>query len=494
MRCKHTRLSIVSGIVWLALMAGQNAVMAQTPHDPGVRPAKDLSRIGGLSCTDVTKAVPGLNTNEEALFCAGAEEFAKENTVKDDGLGPTFNFTSCRGCHVFPSSGGTSPPDVNPQFEFAKKYPSNTNVIPFFIKRDGPIMIARLQKNKQGDPDGGVHSLFTVMGLEGAEGCGLKQLHGDFSKENPKNITNRIPTPTFGTGLMEQIEDDAIEHNVAHQADRTFGEGFKVPRARLNVVQPFHANGVLTTGGRANRNGNDGTIARFGWKAQNKSLLIFAGEAYNVEMGISNEVFPTEREEAKECQFHTVPNDISHPENVFDPDPKKRLDVLSDVEKFATFMRLLAPPERHVGTTPQERQSIGSGETIFDTTGCSACHTPTLTTSPLSSIAALRNKPVHLYSDLALHKMGAILDDGISQGQAQGNEFRSAPLWGLGQRIWFLHDGRTKNLMEAIELHYYKTDKPDANELNSDANDVIELYRKLGVQQKQDLLNFLRSL
>jgi CxxC motif-containing protein (DUF1111 family) len=491
MRLVAYRDSLASALLCSALtLVPHSSSHAQMPKDPGPRPVTDLSRIGGLSCTDVTKPAPGLSANEELLFCAGADEFAKVDAVKEDGLGPTFNFTSCRGCHAYPSSGGTSPPGTNPQYDFAKK---NSQDIPYFVKPDGPIMVGRLKTKPDGKtPDGGVHAIFTIKGLDGADGCSLKQPLGDWTKErDQKNVTNRIPTPTFGAGLIEQIDDDTIDQNVKAQSERTFDNNVKVSRGRLNVIQPHHVNGVHPIGaGKENRNGNDGTIARFGWKAQNKSLLVFAGEAYNVEMGISNEVFPTERDETAECQFHTVPNDISHPEKLFDRDPKNRLDALSDVEKFAAFMRFLAAPEQSRNAFG-ERQSIERGETLFDSIGCSACHTPMLRTSPLSAIPALRNKAVRLYSDLALHKMGSVLDDGISQGQAAGDEFRSAPLWGLGQRVWFMHDGRTNDLGKAIELHYYKDADPNKD---SDANGVIQNYNMLSPAQKRDIVYFLRSL
>jgi len=106
-------------------------------------------------------------------------------------------------------------------------------------------------------------------------------------------------------------------------------------------------------------------------------------------------------------------------------------------------------------------------------------------TDPNSNVAALRNKPANLYSDLLLHEMGENLADGISQGQAEGNEFRTAPLWGLGQRIFFLHDGRTSDLMQAILEH---------RSTKSEANEVIHQYTRLSEKDKQDLLNFLRSL
>jgi CxxC motif-containing protein (DUF1111 family) len=106
-------------------------------------------------------------------------------------------------------------------------------------------------------------------------------------------------------------------------------------------------------------------------------------------------------------------------------------------------------------------------------------------------VAALRDQPVRLFSDLALHDMGTRLADGISQGQADGREFRSAPLWGLGQRSFFLHDGRSSDLIDTIDEHF----SPGAiGKGGSEANPVIKAFHRLGEKDKQDLLNFLRSL
>ena len=135
-----------------------------------------------------------------------------------------------------------------------------------------------------------------------------------------------------------------------------------------------------TISGQVNKNGNDGTVSRFGWKAQNKSLLMFAGEAYNVEMGISNELFQTEREENPACQFATTPNDTSNPQLT-------GLSVLSDIEQFAAFMRLLAPPTPSA-TVPGGSDSIGRGLAAFNQAGCGLCHTPALTRGN-ATIAAL---------------------------------------------------------------------------------------------------------
>ena len=226
-----------------------------------------------------------------------------------------------------------------------------------------------------------------------------------------------------------------------------------------------------------NNNGNDGTIARFGWKAQNKSLLLFAGEAYNVEMGITNELFQTEREEDGSCQFAVVPNDVTN------TDTSVPTEVISAIEKFAIFMRFLDAPQASTDT-PGGSWSISRGRQRFVDVGCALCHTPSYTTGK-SPVAALRYKPVNLFSDLLVHDMGDGLADGITQGEAGPREFRTAPLWGLGQRIFFLHDGRTSNLKSAIRAHASN---------GSEANGVINNYGNLSERDKQDLLNFLRSL
>jgi len=236
--------------------------------------------------------------------------------------------------------------------------------------------------------------------------------------------------------------------------------------------------------GHPNRSGNDGTITRFGWKAQNKSLVIFSGEAYNVEMGVTNELFPSERPSPDEaalppdCILNPLPEDKS---NVL---ATKTTDAAGDAVGFAMFMRLLAPPTPST-SVPGNAASIGNGRQMFNAIGCALCHTPTLKTGLSSLTADLSNANANLFSDLLVHNMGQNLADGVSQGNAGPDEFRTAPLWGLGQRIFFLHDGRTSDLADAIREHASR---------GSEANAVIQFYRNLSPRQQQDLLNFLRSL
>ncbi len=274
---------------------------------------------------------------------------------------------------------------------------------------------------------------------------------------------------TWSCHLIEAIPDSAILAN-AH-ADAAV-------KRRTGVWG--HPNAHL--GGNTNRSANDGTITRFGWKAQNKSLLLFSGEAYNVEMGISNLLFPQERDETPACQGgNLTPNDTSTFASAV------ATGVLSDMEAFADFMRTLAPP-----TPAQPTASSQNGSALFTSVGCALCHTPVLNTGTAiangnegAPSAALSNQPVRLFSDLLVHHMGTRLADGISQGAAGPDEFRTAPLWGVGQRIFLLHDGRTSNLIHAIRFHASQ---------GSEANQVVEKFFALGSQDQQDLINFLSSL
>ena len=430
-------------------------------RDPGVR--------GGASGAGAPLA--GLTKSERAFFKAGTDEFVEEEDVAD-GLGPTMNLDSCAGCHLQPAAGGTSPP-VNPQVAFATLNDA-ANSVPSFITANGPVREARFVKNPDGTSDGGVHDLFTIAGRSDAPGCMLAQ--PDFEKEIAhRNVIFRIPTPVFGAGLIEQIPDQAILANQANDIPKK--KALKIA-GRPNIVLAGHA-----ISGQANNNGNDGTVARFGWKAQNKSLLLFSGEAYNVEMGITNELFQTERDETPTCQVATVPNTIT------DTAGKKPVDAVSAIEKFALFMRFLAPPAPSLDT-PGGADSIARGRNLFSDTGCVLCHTPTLNTGN-AAVAALRNQPVNLFSDLLVHDMGPGLADGVTQGQAGPREFRTAPLWGLGKRLFFLHDGRTSDLREAIRAHrsgsFFTFNA-------SEANEVINNFNALRDNEKQDVLNFLRSL
>src|SRR6266853_151173 len=218
-----------------------------------------------------------------------------------------------------------------------------------FVTANGPVREARFVLNPDGTADGGVHALFTITGRTGAAGCMLAQ--PDFATQLAnRNVIFRIPTPTFGAGLIEQIPDAAI---AANQSSNAFMKAALAIKGRPN----YHVAGRTITG-MTNNNGNDGTIARFGWKAQNKSLLLFSGEAYNVEMGITNELFQTEREETASCQFATVPNDVTN------TDATTATGGIRAIGKFAFFKPFLDAPQPSPDT-PGGATSIANGKQKF---------------------------------------------------------------------------------------------------------------------------------
>src|SRR5689334_14872653 len=439
--------------------------MAIAQTDPGVRG-------GGAAAGGALASVAANNpAGSLAFFNDALDAFEEVDSVSGTieagaGLGPLFNSRSCAFCHAQPAVGGSSP-SVNPQVADATADGAR-NTIPSFITVNGPVREARFPFffNAAGNPDvnnpnGGVEDLYTITGRTDAGTCSLTQ--PSFAQaQATNNIIFRIPTPVFGAGLIENIDEATLLNNAAANS------------------------GSFGTSGTFNRNGNDGTITRFGWKAQNKSLMIFAGEAYNVEQGVSNEAFTQERPLPGEgqttglpanCRINGTPEDLTH----FNAN---NLGTSGDVVKFAIFMRLLAAPTPST-TVPGGATSINTGRGLFTSIGCAACHTASLTTSASSVTPGLGNATANLFSDLEVHHMGTGLNDNVSQGGAGGDQFRTAPLWGLGQRIFFLHDGRTSNLLTAIAAH---------SSTGSEANTVIANFNALSATNKQNLLNFLRSL
>jgi CxxC motif-containing protein (DUF1111 family) len=421
------------------------------PTDPGAR--------GGSAGAGGSMA--NLTVKEAKFFDAGLDEFQEVQSVigsvadTEEGLGPRFNSNSCVSCHAHPAAGGTSPA-ANPQVSMAVSLglteQVNTLTSLGIISPNGPVREVRFAS------DGGVHALFTITGLPGAENCQIVQ--PDFSGHLGE-LKFRIPTPVFGLGLIEAIEDATILKN----------EGPK----------QFGINGI------ANRNGNDGTVTRFGWKAQNKSLVIFSGEAYNVEQGVTNELFPDERGEGGTPDPATCRRIVAAPQDYVNYDVTQPQQVIDNVSAFANFMRFLAAPVPVTSYANVTSAQITAGEAAFTKAGCNICHIKSMTTGRHGT-AALANKTVNLFSDLLLHNIGT--GDGISQGGATGDQFRTAPLWGVGQRVFFLHDGTATNLVDAIKAHGEEA----AGVKNNFDGVGADAQFNLTATERQNLIYFLRSL
>jgi CxxC motif-containing protein (DUF1111 family) len=455
--------------------------------DPGVRPGAINGQPGATPTNPLPLTSVGANTPTGILdfFNNGLTRFQDVEAVANganNGLGPRFNLNQCSGCHSQPTIGGSAVAN-NPEFTAVSNgIAGPNNIVPTFLTANGPTREARFPFffNSNGTvntsaPNGGVETLFTVTGLQGSGTCNLTQPNFA-AAQAANNVIFRIPTPTFGDGLVENLDDST-----------------------LISIHTANAGNGLGISGTFNHNGNDGTIARFGWKAQNKSLLLFAGEAYNVEMGISNELFQQDRPLPEEDVLGAgLPSTClnltgkGYPEDTTNFTPATgtagtaaNATILSDIEAFAQFMRLLAPPIPST-TTPGGATSIANGQRLFTSVGCAVCHTPSITrTQPSSITASLGSQVVAAFSDFEIHHMGTRLADNVAQGSAGGDQFRTAPLWGLGQRIFFMHDGSLTSVYSAIDAH---------RSSGSEATQVATNFFNLSTSQQQDVLNFLRSL
>ncbi|MGB8841080.1 MAG: di-heme oxidoredictase family protein [Aliidongia sp.] len=460
---KHStpRLSQKFALAVLLSCGVATSALAQT--DPGVRGGAagaggPLIGLGGLDLQFFNIAARRFNEVDSVSGTIDDRTNTKTQ-VTGAGLGPAFNGTDCAECHAQPAVGGTGPAK-NPQIRTAT-LDGAKNTIPPFITANGPTREARFKKTAAGAPDNGVHDLFVITGRSDAPGCTATQPNFPQAVAN-NNVSFRIPTPLFGLGLVENTPDTNLRADSAANAsnDSTFG-----------IVQ-----------GDFQLSGNDGTIMRFGWKAQNKSIAIFAGEAYNVEQGVTNDLFPTERVEQTNCIFNGLPEDLAN--EVANTQVAGvtfgASQFSSDVVNFTNFIRLSAAP---VPVTPTSTTS--EGETVFMEAGCGLCHIPTHVTgnSAYGNQSFVTYSP---FSDFALHDMGTALQDGITQGSANGTQFRTAPLWGLGQRVFFLHDGRETNLINVLNDHLN-----NASESNTSEDSLAVNF---SVSQQQDLVDFLRSL
>ncbi len=469
------RTAMLVSSMTLAVLFFASTIAAQT--DPGVQSG---NRGTGAAFSSVQLNSP---SGILSFFTDGQTRFQAVESVSgsptnNNGLGPRFNSNSCSSCHTQPAVGGSGGPS-NPEAQFTSNGVAPDNTTPSFITPNGPTLEARFPFffNSNGTvntnaPNGGVEDLFTVTGRSDAGSCNLPQPSFATAVQTG-NVIFRIPTPTFGVGLIENLDDSTLLNNQVTNLHNNFG-----------------------IGGSFNRNGNDGTITRFGWKAQNKSLQIFGGEAYNVEMGISNLLFPQDRPLPGEDQQLTgLPSNClnlsgaGYPEDSSNPAASSNAAVLDDVSAFANFMRTLAPPPPGgvlLNGQPVSSSDISTGASLFSSIGCAVCHNPSPGTTQASNVTSSLSKvSVNAYSDIEVHHMGSGLADNVSQGGAGGDQFRTAPLWGLGQRIFLNHDGRTTNLINAIKNHASH---------GSEASVVEQNFFNLNSTQQQQILDFLRSL
>ena len=412
-------------IALLAVLASAEQALAGDPAGlaghPGKTPSVRAHKPGHSGdnrpyvpsiLTQFGDSLPGLTAEQLNLFLDGRDDFEHVEDVAG-GLGPIFNRDSCVACHSSPVTGGAS----------------TINVTRFGMTVRGKF-----------DP---LDSLGGSLLQENAITPEAQELVPSIANV----VILRNSTPLFGLGLIDSIPDSEIVRNArAYPSERIKG--------RVGWVTD------VVSGKRM--------AGRFGWKAQQATVLGFAADAYRNEMGVTNRYFPTEN----------APNGdlvrLAKTDFVQDPEDAPATG-LADFEKVANFMLFLAAPP-----VTKPTPATASGKMLFDVAACSLCHTPTMRTG-YSKIAALNNKEVRLYSDLLLHDMGS-LGDGIVQETATGRDFRTAPLWGIAQSAPYLHDGRAVTIDEAIKAH------------DGEGKVSKERYLKLNKTQQKLLTDFVLSL
>jgi len=346
------------------------------------------------------------------------------------GLGPIFNNVSCASCHVSDGRGkvpGTGESAANMLFRLS---------IPGEGAHGGPVPVPGYGDQLQPRtlvgvrPEGDINITYTENTYQFSDGTTYQLRTPTYTFTGlympmPGNVllSPRVAAPVFGLGLLEAVDEAGILAN-ADPEDKD-GDGIS---GKANYVWDVLRQKTV--------------LGRFGWKANQPNLLQQTAAAYNGDIGITNSLFPVESSQGQ-TQFDSAPNSKSY--------------ELSDSLLYNTqfYVRSLAVPARRNVTDP----TVLSGKALFIKAGCDKCHKPDLHTAVDVSFPSVSNQLIHPFTDLLLHDMGPGLADNRPDFKANGNEWRTAPLWGIGltQKVNghtnFLHDGRARNLMEAIMWH-----------------------------------------
>jgi CxxC motif-containing protein (DUF1111 family) len=455
------------------LVWGVLGLLACGSDGPAAKPDPDEALSGGAtSVFDVSRdafsrAAANLSDANEAAFFAG-NAFFKRNWVSApastegfDGLGPTFNARSCSTCHF--KDGRGAPPEGDEAFsglllrlsvpgetEHGEPVPEptyggqfNHQAVPG-VEPEGTAQIERTEIRGR-YADGTSYTLERPIYVFSALSFGA--LAADVM------VSPRVAPAVFGLGLLEALADSTIEGMADPDDDN--GDGIS---GRANRVWDPLSQSVQ--------------LGRFGWKANQSGIEQQNSGALLGDMGLSSPLFPTQECPAPQRACQKAPNGG-------DPEVEQdKIDVLT------AYMRLLAvPARRNVGD-----REVLRGKALFAEIGCVDCHVDTLRTAELAGFPELSQQTIHAYTDLLLHDMGDELADGRSDFLAAGSEWRTPPLWGIGLvasvngHTRFLHDGRARDLREAILWH------------GGEADAARDAFKALSARERDALIAFLNSL
>ena len=411
-------------------------------------------------------SIPAPNLSDAALakHLEGDVEFeavfVTAPAVVNPGLGPIYNNVSCINCHS--RDGRGRPPNADEglvSLLFRLSLPKAEDSV--VGKPPTPVPGFGTQLNNraivEAAPEGKVKIDYTEQTLTTADGTRVHLRYPNYTltetyQPMPENVevSPRVAPAVFGLGLLEAIPEETI---LAYADENDVdGDGISgKPNYVWDVVAQRY------------------TLGRFGWKANQPTLLQQVAAAYNDDMGITTSLFSVENSAGQsQLTDHSVTPEVS--------------DEILGVVTF--YVQTLAVPARRDIDDPQVKQ----GEQLFAEAQCASCHVPTLRTGVLAGVPSVSNQTIHPYTDLLLHDMGPDLADNRPDFRASGREWRTPPLWGIGlvRRVNghtnFLHDGRARDLMEAILWH------------GGEAEASRQAVEQMSKEERDALIAFLESL
>jgi CxxC motif-containing protein (DUF1111 family) len=432
-------------VTWALVAACGNQVTTTTSTEERPEfPSAMLGGTGSVISSDAQAFSLPLRTLDEGLrpgFVSGDALFRREWS-SELGLGPTYIAVGCSQCHV--RDGRGAPLDIG-EGSIVKvsgaeaAYGAQVQVLAV----PGVPAEARVSVEWVEEPgsfeDGETYTLRRPV---------LTVTDPVFGTMQEVDMSLRVAPPVLGSGLLEAVP----ESEIAQWEDAEDANGDDIS-------------------GRVNRLGVDGaTVAgRFGWKASQSSVLSQSTLALWEDIGVTSSMLPTENcpEAQTACAATPSPGPLSDEE-------LRRLEL---------YVRGLGVPAMRDHEDPE----VQAGFEVFVDLGCEQCHRPTMRTGD-HELEALADETIHAFTDLLVHDMGERLADGLAEGDASGSEWRTAPLWGIGLTetvtgaTYFLHDGRARNLTEAIVWH------------GGEADDAMQRFRGLSADDRSRLLTFLASL
>jgi len=394
---------------------------------------------------------------------------APASTDARDGLGPLFNTNGCQNCHI--KDGRGHPPEADDLHAVSMlvrlSIPAMTPEQKKAYIKDGvipePTYGGQLQDFALQDQvaEGKIEITYHEIPVTFADGTqvslrkpNLSITQLGYGEMHPQTqMSARVAPPMIGLGLLESIPDQTLKA-WADEQDKN-GDGIS---GKINLVWDVRS--------------NDFAIGRFGWKAGQPNLMQQNAAAFNGDVGLTSNLFPNENCTSKQTICRDLPNGGS---------PEVSDNILDFVEFYS--QHLAVPVRRNV-----DLPEVKLGQQLFAKAGCESCHKTNVKTAVREDLPALSNQTIHPYTDMLLHDMGSGLADNRPEYLANGQEWRTQPLWGIGYteevngHTYFLHDGRARNLMEAVLWH------------GGEAEMAKQKVLKFNQKERDALIAFLNSL